>query len=279
MSALSLWPYEYPSAHETVSAIIRRHSSNSGDVRETALRDLDLSCAKNILDLGCGFGFLAEVLARRVAPDARFVGVDAWQTNEAPFLEKITAAGRLASFECMRIDSELPWPDGSFDVVVCSYSLYFFVEIVPEVARVLAPHGLFLTIAHSENAAAGQLPEVGFAEAASRLLSLIRKFSAENGDDILGRWFDDVARVDYHNSLRFEPEHVDELLSYLRFKLPFLVPDSKSGTDLPASLERFARNLLEEQGEVIIQKNDAAFQCRRPRRMMNSELRIPNCER
>lgn len=264
MAESSLWPYENPSTHETMSAIIQRRSTNRTDVRKVALGDLDLSFARSILDLGCGFGFLTEVLAERVAPDARFVGVDAWRSNETPFLQKVVAGGHSGSFICMQVDSKLPWPQRSFDLVVCSYSLYFFVDVLPEIARVLAPHGLFLTITHSDSRLAGQLPDAGFAEAASALLSLIRRFSAENGRDFLSRWFGDITRIDYANSLRFEAEHVDELLTYLRFKLPFLVPGSKPGDDLPESLARFARDLLARSGEVVVEKNDAAFRCRRP---------------
>jgi len=113
MKSSPLWPYQSPVIHETVSAILRQRSTNKSDVREVALRDLDLSSAKSILDLGCGFGFMEESLATRVAPDARFVGVDAWPANERPFLEKVTANGRTGRFVCMRLAPELPWPESS----------------------------------------------------------------------------------------------------------------------------------------------------------------------
>jgi len=247
-----------------VSAIIRRHSTNRTDVREAVLGDLDLSLARNILDLGCGFGFMAEALARRAAPDARLVGVDAWASNEAPFLERVVASGRSASFECRELDSELPWPDGSFDLVVCSYSLYFFVEILPEVTRILAPDGLFLAVTHSERSFVGLLRAAELAEDESTLLALTRKFSAESASEMLDRWFGEVTRIDYHNSLRFQAEDADEFLAYLRFKLPFLVPDSAPGEDLPEPLARLARASLARLGEVVVEKDDAAFRCRSP---------------
>lgn len=264
MGASSLWPFESASAHETVSAIIRRRSTNRTDVREVALRDLDLSFAKSILDLGCGFGFMAEALARRAAPDARLVGVDVWGSNEAPFLQRAAAAGRKASFACMQVDSELPWPDRSFDLVVCSYSLYFFADVLPEVARVLAPDGLFLAVTHSENSFVGMLRAAGLAEAESELLSVSRSFSVENGPRLLNRWFGEVTRIDYYNSLRFKTEHADELLTYLKFKLPFLVPGSQPGDDLPEAVAQFARGSLSRTGEVVVEKNDATFRCRNP---------------
>lgn len=264
MGSSSLWPYQSPSAHEAVSAIIRRYSTNRTDVREAALSDLDLSFARNILDLGCGFGFMAEVLASRAAPDARLVGVDAWASNEAPFLEKVAASGRSASFECRQLDSELPWPDRSFDLVVCCYSLYFFVQVLPEVARVLAPDGVFLALTHSERSFVGLLQAAELAEDESTLLALMRRFSAESGREMLGRWFGEVTRIDYRNSLRFQAKDADEFLAYLRFKLPFLIPDSAPGEDLPEPLARLAGASLSRLGEVVIEKDDAAFRCRSP---------------
>ena len=260
-----LWAFQSPAAHQAVSAIIQRRSTNSTDVREVALRGVDLSAARNILDLGCGFGFMTEALAPRVAPDARLVGVDLWESNEEPYLTRATATGRQARFYSAEVGSRFPCPDRGYDLVVCSYSLYFFVDALPEVARVLAPGGLFLATTHSDRSHASLLRAVGIARAGSELLAISRRFSAENGHHLLGKWFGRVTRIDYHNSLRFQTEHLDELLTYLRFKLPLLVPGAKAGADLPPGLARFARDSLARQGEVVLEKNDAVFRCRSPK--------------
>ncbi|MBN2563048.1 MAG: class I SAM-dependent methyltransferase [Phycisphaerae bacterium] len=264
MASSSLWPYRYPAAHETVSDIIRQRSTNATDLREVVLRDFDISFARNILDLGCGFGFMAEALARRAAPGACVVGVDVWPSNEAPFLERVAATGREARFHCMQIGSRLPWPDRSFDLVVCSFSLYFFVDVLPEVARVLAPHGLFLTVTHSDRSFLGLLRAAGLTEAASGLLALMRQFSAENGRSHLERWFGQVTQIDYHNALRFKAAHLDDLLLYLKFKLPLLIPDAAQADNLPSALIHHAEASLSRLGEVVVEKNDTAFQCRSP---------------
>ncbi|MGD2111080.1 MAG: class I SAM-dependent methyltransferase [Phycisphaerae bacterium] len=265
MSSSQLWPYASPVNHESVSAIIRRRSTNKTDVREVALQGLDLSKIKRVLDLGCGFGFIEEVLADRVAPDAVFVGVDALKSNEPAFRGKVTRSGHRGGFVCRELDARLPWPTDRFDLVVCCYALYFFVEIIPEVARVLAPDGVFLAITHYEKSIAGQLPAAGFEDAASRLLDLTRRFSAENGRDLLGPHFGEINRIDYENSLQFTADDVEELLRFLRFKLPFLVPDAKPGDDLPDSIARFAQVVMRRTGGLTVEKNDAIFQCRRPR--------------
>ncbi len=263
MSA-SLWPYKTPSSHETMSGIIRRRSTNKVDVREVALDGLDLSSATRILHLGCGFGFMAEKLVGRVAPDAELVGVDAWQSNEKPFLERVSSAGRTGRFCCMELDSVLPWEDQSYDVVVCCFSLYFFVGILPEIARVLKPDGLFLAVTHSEHSVAGDLPAAGFEKAATGLLALTRNFSGENGSELLKAHFGEVTRIEYNNSLKFERDHLDELFTYMRFKLPLLVPGAKPTDEIPADLARYARMAMSRAGEVVVEKNDAIFHARRP---------------
>ncbi len=85
MASPYLSPYEDPAAHAQVSALIRRHSSNPEDVRGALLERLDLERVEEILDLGCGFGFWAEVLARHSAPSARFTGIDACDRNECHY--------------------------------------------------------------------------------------------------------------------------------------------------------------------------------------------------
>jgi SAM-dependent methyltransferase len=255
--------FERPSEHEAVSDIIRHRSTNDTDVREALLHGLDLSCTRAVLDLGCGFGFITEALAQRVPPEAGLVGVDACATNAEAYLARVAGAGRTGQFVCRRIEARLDWPDHSFDLVVASYALYFFPGVLPEVVRVLAPGGLFLAVTHTEQSCRDLTRLIGLPDSDTRLLALIRRFSAENGAPMLRPWFAEVERVDYRNSLVFEAAQEDELLAYLRFKLVFLAPDGSLSNDLSAALARAART-LRTQGRVILEKSDAAFRCRPP---------------
>jgi SAM-dependent methyltransferase len=252
--------------HALVSGIIRRHSTNPEDVRDAALEGLDLTFARRVLDLGCGFGFMAEAVAGRCAPDAEITGVEACEGNERSFLGRVAAAGRRGRFLPRRIGERLDWPDRTFDLVVASYSLYFFPRIIPEIARVLATHGLFLAITHTEESCRDLLRAAGLPAFDARLLGSIREFSAENGGSLLAPWFAEVERLDYRNALVFEPEELDDFRSYLDFKLRLIQPGPPPGGGPTRPGDGSAPPGAAGREGAVFSKDDAIFRCREPRR-------------
>lgn len=98
---------------------------------------------KDVLDLGCAGGFMAEALDDL---GARVTGID-------PAKDAIRAAevhaeqdGRDIRYD-VGVGEALPYPDGSFDAVVCVDVLEHvqdLTKVVQEVARVLRSDGLFL---------------------------------------------------------------------------------------------------------------------------------------
>ena len=86
-----------------------------------------------LLDVGCGTGFLIDILAKR--RPARYCGVDLSD-------EMI----RGAEFTVGSAD-RLPYPDGSFDIVACSQSFHHYPypeKAMGEARRVLRPGGLYI---------------------------------------------------------------------------------------------------------------------------------------
>ena len=262
MSSPYLSPYEDPSVHAHVSALIRRHSSNRQDVREALLGTLDFTGAEEILDLGCGFGFWLEAMAGRVSPKARFTGIDACGSNERSYLRAVESSGRRARFIRADLVSELPFREGSFDLVIAAYSLYFFVGIIPEVARVLRHSGRFLAVTHSERSFAGLLCAMGLDRGDSPLLGLVRHFSSENGQAKLSSSFAHVERLDYENSLSFNPADRGDFLAYARFKLPLLSPGPVRSEGGEEALIEVALQRLKVSGQVVVEKDDTLFICR-----------------
>lgn len=265
MERFPLAPFSDPEKHRRISEIIRRHSTNEVDIRGVALDGLDLSSASNVLDIGCGFGFMASTVAARLPSHGRIIGVDACLQNGPAFLSAVRSQGRRAEFHNRMIGCELPWPDDCFDLVIASYSLYFFPEIIPAIARVLHAQGTFVTITHSESSFARLCEAAGLSLHDAPIFHLIRRFSAENGADMLARCFADTQKIDYPNQLLFECGHFEDLLDYARFKLPLFrqEPASVSLSDAPmrTTLERH----LSEGGSFSIEKDDAVFYARSPR--------------
>ena len=123
---------------------------------------------RDVLDLGCAGGFMAEALAGR---GAQVTGID-------PAAGAIDAARAHARAGGLRIGYDvgvgeaLPYDDASFDAVVCVDVLEHVADltkVLAEVARVLRPGGLFLFDTINRNPLA-RLATITIAEDLLRLL-------------------------------------------------------------------------------------------------------------
>lgn len=123
---------------------------------------------KQVLDLGCAGGFMAEALARR---GAQVTGID-------PAAEAIAAARQHAQAQGLQIGYDvgvgeaLPYDPAGFDAVVCVDVLEHVTDlqkVMHEVARVLRPGGLFLFDTINRNPLA-RLATITVAEDILRLL-------------------------------------------------------------------------------------------------------------
>lgn len=102
-----------------------------------------------VLDIGCGTGELAAMLARSDWP-VQVVGLDYSPAMCQAAGEKIEQAGLGARASFVAADSEfLPFSDASFDFVTCSNSFHHYPHqqnVVYGIRRVLRPGGCFVLI-------------------------------------------------------------------------------------------------------------------------------------
>lgn len=105
------------------------------------LRSRSLS---RVLEIAAGTGVMTRALAS-VLPDT--VSIIATDLNQA-MLDHASAVGTKRPVEWRQADAmQLPFPDGTFDAVVCQFGVMFFPEkskAFSEARRVLRPGGVFI---------------------------------------------------------------------------------------------------------------------------------------
>lgn len=94
-----------------------------------------------LLDVGCGTGFLIDLLKSQ--KDAEYYGLDLSPEMIRVARSKLDDSVHLTEGSANR----LPYPDGTFDVVCCVQSFHHYPypeQAMEEVYRVLKPDGLYI---------------------------------------------------------------------------------------------------------------------------------------
>jgi ubiquinone/menaquinone biosynthesis C-methylase UbiE len=104
---------------------------------------VDLRAGERVLDVGCGTGAVARAAAPLVGASGRVVGIDT-------SAERLVVAAGLPAVEGARVEwqradaTDMPFDDGSFDVVLCQQVLHLIPNrpaALGEMRRVLVPGG------------------------------------------------------------------------------------------------------------------------------------------
>jgi SAM-dependent methyltransferase len=135
----AFWDRTSDEYHERNARFVERGLAwGMWQVPESELQVLGEVAGKDVLELGCGAAEWSRALA---GAGARPVGID----NSEERLARAREAG--ADFPLVHGSAEaLPFEGASFDVVMCDWGATTFADpylVVPEVARVLRPGGLF----------------------------------------------------------------------------------------------------------------------------------------
>jgi ubiquinone/menaquinone biosynthesis C-methylase UbiE len=260
--------------HQYIEMLIRQHSSNKDDIRLTALNQVDLSNCHNVLEMGCAFGAFTEALKGRLHDEATITGLDIIAEYEPFFLEACRRAGYRGIFSSAGVHLIKKYPPASFDLIICSFALYFFVDMIPEISRILQKDGIFITITHAQCnmkeliALTRNIIEEYKLLTSNQLLPIeviLRQFSAENGHERLTPFFADIRKLNFKNSLILQPGDIGFIMDYYQFKSPFfLTGTSVHEKDIVNKLLNKLRDIGAESSGITMCKDDAIFICFQP---------------
>lgn len=260
--------------HRHIEQLIRQFSSNQEDIRIKALNQVDLSSCRQVLELGCAFGAFTEALKGRLQPDAFITGLDMIAEYQPFFLESCKRAGYRGTFSSSGVHTIKKMPSDSFDLIICSYALYFFVEMIPEIARVLKNDGVFITITHDQCNMEELISITRTTLENHKLLGknqllpielIVRQFSAANGEQQLGPYFGRIKKLDFKNSLIFQPWEIYFFIDYYQFKSPFfLIGTNADKRNIVDKLLHKLQDIGAESKLISMCKDDAIFICSHP---------------
>src|SRR5262245_4021466 len=146
----SLWRDTATADTERARDLAARLERRAKAEDEIAARDiylslLNISAGERVLDVGCGSGAVTREIARRVGPGGLAVGLDPSPALLAVALELAQETGVRDRVEFHEGDAlRLPFPDRSFDAVVCVTVLSHVPNgeaAIPQLVRVLKSGG------------------------------------------------------------------------------------------------------------------------------------------
>ncbi|HOW56428.1 MAG TPA: class I SAM-dependent methyltransferase [Smithellaceae bacterium] len=257
--------------HRLIEQLIRQFSTNKNDIRHIALAQADLSNCRNVLELGCAFGSFTEALQGKLHEGAKITGLDIVPQYESFFIDACHKAGYAGEFSSSGINQIKDYPRDSFDLIICSYALYFFPQMIPDIVRLLTKDGIFIAITHCED---NMQELVRITKLVMRqnglhdeqkplpVENIVRQFSGENGRNLLNPFFSRIMTVDFNNSLYFRPADINFFAEYFHFKSPFFLMGTKAVAALLIDeLMDELYKAADENSFVTMCKNDRIFVC------------------
>ncbi|HEU0145710.1 MAG TPA: methyltransferase domain-containing protein [Bradyrhizobium sp.] len=154
----------------------------------------------DVLDVGCGVGHWAQLLASALPADAHVLGVDRDPLWISKATERAAAKGISDRFQYRVSDAHtLPFPDASFDLVTCQTVLIHVADpaaVIAEMARVTRPGGLVLAAEPNNVSTSLVLNSITFDDPVENILAGVRlQLICERGKAALGEGNNSVGDI------------------------------------------------------------------------------------
>jgi ubiquinone/menaquinone biosynthesis C-methylase UbiE len=182
---------EYADEKRYAARMAKQNTATGPDPYEVVFAAVADAEPREVLEVGCGRGELAERMSRELA--ARVVALD-----QSPRMVELAAARGVEAIVGDVVD--LPFDDGSFDCAVAAWMLYHAADLdkaLEELRRVLRPDGRLVAATSSER----NLNELW--ELVGEVGAPAGGFTVESADAALSRHFDYVERRDVLGTVTF----------------------------------------------------------------------------
>ena len=233
-----------------------KYSTNKQGWFNWLFSQTDFSKVNRLLELGCGNGKL-------------------WQENRIElrnreiFLSDISEGmveevrNKLGSdFNCIVADAEkIPFKDMYFDSIIANHVLFYLNDLnlgLKEISRVLKQNGILYCSTYGKNHMKEITEIVQNFDSRISLSnhSLYDIFGLENGEDILSKYFSNIQRMDYQDSLEITESKplIDYIMSCHGNQNEILGPRLNE-------FKEYIKELLKNNGKIVVTKQAGLFIC------------------
>ena len=234
-----------------------KYSTNRQGWFNWLFNQIDFSKVNRLLELGCGNGKLWQ--ENRI--DLRNREIFLSDISEGMVEEVRNKLG--SDFNCIVADAEkIPFKDSYFDTIIANHVLFYLNDLnlsLKEISRVLKPNGILYCSTYGKNHMKEITEIVQNFDSRINLSnhSLYDIIGLENGEDILSKYFSNIQRMDYQDSLEITESKplIDYIMSSHGNQNEILGPRLNE-------FKEYIEELLKKNGKIVVTKQAGLFVCK-----------------
>jgi ubiquinone/menaquinone biosynthesis C-methylase UbiE len=214
-----------------------------------------LAATANVLELGCGPGYMWKECADRIPEGWSITLSDLSEGMLDAAWRNLVVTGRAFKFE--RIDAQsIPYPDEHFDIIIANHMLYHLPDrpkALSEIRRVLKTGGSLIATTVGK----GHLAEIRAWRMQIALdmdiLLLDNPFTLENGLEQITPFFSQVEIRRHEDNLHVT--EIEPLMAYIQSGFR----EAELSEPMLEKLRQKLISMLDQNGEIFITKDSGLF--------------------
>lgn len=243
---------------------LHSYNINKTDWANWCFSKMQFPSNARILELGCGMGDLWNKNSSSIKKD--------WNITLSDFSEGMLNSAKenlrqvAHNFSFKQIDAQdIPYKDGSFDVVIARHMLYLVPDIekaVSEVKRVLNKGGVFYVTTNSNEAMAelNELVKKFDPKLGLHNNGMCDRFDLENGYPLLKKYFDETSLDLFEGKII-----VDTAEPVVSYKASTIKGNSMLTVEKRQEFTRYVEQYIKEKGNISITTKAGIFKARNAR--------------